>query len=154
MDVAAIVNALVPVITQIVQGVMKSNGIGLFSAVGMAKGLADFLREAPTKFAGNEIVSSIVNAIMHSGEGSAATTTGEERVNLNDLDLGSVLSSVSGITGLLQGAGAQGEQTKGFIYELAESVAKASGSGLFGTGEKINPAEADFLSKLKSTLGV
>jgi hypothetical protein len=44
---------------------------------------------------------------------------------------------------------------KAFIYACGETVAKAAGEGLFGTGAtKISPTEAAALAKLKAELGI
>lgn len=43
---------------------------------------------------------------------------------------------------------------KQFIYDCGEAVAKAAGSGLFGTGAKVSEAEAQTLAKLKVALGL
>jgi hypothetical protein len=44
---------------------------------------------------------------------------------------------------------------KEFIYACAEAVAKAAGSGLFGSGDpKISDSEANVLAKLKAALAV
>lgn len=154
MDIEATVHALIPIIQQIIQGVMKSNGVGLFSAVSMAKGLADFLKEAPTRFVGNDIVSGIIKSVLHEGTEGDTSHAPDEPYSLADLDLSAVLGKVGKVNDLLASTGEVGTQTKTFIYELGEAVAKASGSGLFGSGEKINAQEADFLSKLKTVLAL
>ncbi|MBX3063748.1 MAG: hypothetical protein U0528_01260 [Anaerolineae bacterium] len=154
MDVDSTVHALIPIIQQIIQGVMKSNGVGLFSAISMAKGLADFLKDAPTRFVGNDIVSGIIKNVLHGGAEGEPSHAPDEPYSLANLDLDVVMVEVGKVNDLLASTGEVGRQTKTFIYELGEAVAKASGSGLFGRGEKINAQEADFLSKLKTVLGL
>ena len=46
------------------------------------------------------------------------------------------------------------EEYKQFIYDCSEAVAKAAGSGLFGTGAKVSAKEAEALAKLKLALGI
>lgn len=41
-----------------------------------------------------------------------------------------------------------------FLYELAECRIAAAGPGLFGTGQKVTPREAAFLSALRGELGL
>lgn len=43
---------------------------------------------------------------------------------------------------------------KQFIYDCADAVANAAGSGLFGSGAKISEKEAVALDKLKTALGI
>jgi hypothetical protein len=44
---------------------------------------------------------------------------------------------------------------KQFIYDCAEAVANAAGSGLFGSGNpKVSPAEASALAKIKAGLSI
>jgi uncharacterized protein (DUF1697 family) len=46
------------------------------------------------------------------------------------------------------------QQYKEFIYACADRVAKAAGSGLFGSGVKVSDKEAAALASLKGVLGV
>lgn len=50
--------------------------------------------------------------------------------------------------------GPQARDYKIFLYELAEKVASASGSGRFGAGPKVSANEADFLDALYTQLGL
>jgi len=43
---------------------------------------------------------------------------------------------------------------KQFIYDCGEAVAKAAGSGLFGTGAKVSESEAQTLDRLKAALAL
>jgi hypothetical protein len=43
---------------------------------------------------------------------------------------------------------------KQFIYDCGNAVAKAAGSGLFGSGAKVSQAEAETLARLKLALGL
>jgi hypothetical protein len=45
-------------------------------------------------------------------------------------------------------------QYKQFIYDCAEAVAEAAGSGLFGSGSKVSAEEAAALERLKVALGI
>jgi len=47
-----------------------------------------------------------------------------------------------------------GIQVRQFILGLVESVAGASGGGLFGRGAKLSDDEADYLDILRSKLGL
>jgi hypothetical protein len=47
------------------------------------------------------------------------------------------------------------QEYKAFIYACGEAVAKAAGSGLFGSGDvKVSDTEAATLTKLKAALGI
>lgn len=61
---------------------------------------------------------------------------------------------MGGLDDLLKDAGEEGSQVKNFVFDLAERVTSASGSGLFGTGQKVSEGEAEFLNNLKGKLGL
>lgn len=46
------------------------------------------------------------------------------------------------------------QQYKQFIYDCADAVAKAAGSGLFGSGTKVSEKESMALSRLQTALGI
>ncbi len=62
------------------------------------------------------------------------------------------MKNVDGIVPVLEKEGERGSQTKRFLYDLAETMVSASGSGLIGTGERMNEDKSRFLADLKSHL--
>ena len=147
MDVQAVINQLLPVIKDVIGGALKTSGAGVFGKMREVGSIAGFLRSAPEVFAGSELIKGLV-----SGLGDLDFSN----LDLSDLDTGSVVNKVGGLDDLLSAAGATDEidTVKRFIFGLAENVAAASGTGMFGSGEKVSGEETAFLENLKSTLGL
>ncbi|MGQ9888170.1 MAG: hypothetical protein ACUVSX_06710 [Aggregatilineales bacterium] len=73
--------------------------------------------------------------------------------DIGAIDWDDVLARLDRIDTLLAGT-PDAPGYKQFIYELAETVASASGAGLFGSGPKISEREAAFLAELRARLGL
>lgn len=73
--------------------------------------------------------------------------------DIGAIDYDDVLARVDRIDTLLAGT-PDAPGYKQFIYELAETVASASGAGLFGRGPKVSEREAAFLAELRARLGI
>ena len=71
--------------------------------------------------------------------------------DIGQIDYDDVLARAGRIDLLLAGT-PDAPGYKQFIYELAEAVAAASGSGLFGRGPKVSEREAAFLAELRASL--
>lgn len=146
-DISQVVGQLLPVIQQVVAGALTTGGSGFFGKLKEAGAISGFLTEAAEQFQGNSIIQGILGSISKGDDLLGG-------IDLANLDLGSVLSQVGDVNGLLGSLGEEGGQVKQFIVGLAERVVGASGSGLFGSGEKINAQEQDFLNNLRQTLGL
>lgn len=146
-DIAQVVSQLLPVVQQVVAGALMTGGSGFFGKLKEAGAISGFLTEAAEQFQGNSIIQGVISSISKGGD-----LLGD--IDLNNLDLGAVMTQVGDIGGLLNSLGDEGGQIKQFIFGLAERIVGASGSGLFGSGEKVNPQEQDFLNNLRQTLGL
>ncbi len=70
-----------------------------------------------------------------------------------DKAIGAISTAVTSLDG--KATPAELQEYKSFIYACGEAVAKAAGSGLFGSGaQKISDQEAAALTKIKTALGV
>ncbi len=70
-----------------------------------------------------------------------------------DKSIESINSAVSALNG--KATPAEIQEYKTFIYACADAVAKAAGSGLFGSGaQKVSDQEAAALTKIKTALGI
>ncbi|MCA9905549.1 MAG: hypothetical protein KC547_16955 [Anaerolineae bacterium] len=149
MDVQKIVQSLLPIIINVIGGVMKSGGSGFWGKLREGGALATALSGAADQFKGNNLMEGLLGAL-----------TGDEGKNLlsnldlEKLDLGNVMNMVGGLDNVLGDAGDEAEPVKGFIFDVAEKMAGAAGSGVFGTGQKINAGEQSFLDDLKKQLGL
>lgn len=132
-----------PIIEGIVAGALKVSGSGFFGKLKEGGAVLGYLAEASDKFDDNALVQHILANFTGGDLRSIDLGKVEPQNALADASqLGSILSSVAG-----------GEQVKQFVLELIEQVFVASGSGLFGGGEKVSPAEQQFYEELNSQLG-
>lgn len=149
MDVSAIVTSVIPVVQQVLAGLLHSSGSGLFGKMREGAAIANFLGDTAANFGDNPIINGLVDAFM---KGDAAKQLSEITGEAASVD--NVMGAVGNLDGLLGEAGEQGAQVKQFIFGLAEKVAGASGDGLFGSGDKIGENEQAFLNTLKGKLGL
>lgn len=70
--------------------------------------------------------------------------------------LDSAISDINNSIAIVESKATAEEVTeyKQFIYDCADKVANAAGSGLFGSGTKVSEKEAVALDKLKTALGI
>lgn len=146
-DVSQLIPQLLPLVQQVLGGALNAGGSGLVGKLREMGAVSGFMTEAAEQFQSNSIIQGVL----------AGLTEGKnplDGLDLDNLDLGNVISQVGNVNGLLEGFGEEGNQVKQFIVGLAEKVVGASGSGLFGTGEKVNEQEQGFLANLRTTLGL
>ena len=89
----------------------------------------NYIGHSQKTYKDNPIVEGVIECINH-GKGGP-----RENVDLKNLDPGDVMKNVDGIVPVLEKEGERGSQTKRFLYDLAETMVSASGSGLIGTGK-------------------
>lgn len=146
MDISAIVSSLLPIIQQVIAGATKAGGSGVVGKLREAGAAAGYLNEAGEQFKGNPVIEGLLG-MLTKGDGLGD-------IDLSSLNLDDVLNQVGNIDGLLQGTGVEAGPIKQFILGLVEKIVGAAGTGLFGSGEKVSPEEAAFVSNLKGKLGV
>lgn len=145
-----IVSQLLPIIQQIVGSVLKLGGSGVFGRMKEAGSLMDYFGRATTQFTGNDIIEELLRKMMSTEEDADMP-----RTDLNELDPQLALDEAGHIETLLASFGpGVTQQIKEFIFGAADAVAGAAGTGLFGSGDKVTPEEQQFLSQLKSKLGL
>ncbi len=149
MDVSAIVSSVIPVVQQVLAGLLQSSGSGLFGKIREGAAIANYFADTAASFGGNDIINGLVDAFTKGEAGQQLSEVAGEAKDINN-----VMEAVGGLDGLLGEAGEQGVQVKQFIMGLAEKVAGAAGEGLFGGGEKIGAGEQQFLDMLKGKLGL
>jgi hypothetical protein len=141
--------SILDIIRTVVAGVMGAEGkTGIVKAFREAGAAASFLVDASKMFKGNAIVEQLIEALR-----DTTRSDNDQEGRITDITKEGVLSKLGGLDALL-GDSADGKGVKEFILGLAEKVAGASGSGLFGTGEKITTAEKSLLDDLKGKLGL
>jgi hypothetical protein len=109
------------------------------------------LSEATTTYANNELIKTL----FHKADGS-------EPVKIDPAELGTdannaVEKATTYINEAIKILSAKSPTEladyKALCYGVADRVANAAGSGLFGSGAKVSDKEAAALAKLKATLG-
>jgi hypothetical protein len=135
---------IITAIRGIIDGVMNTGGSGVVGRAREMTAFTQYLSGAPALFGDNPLIEQLLGGLSD----PSFLTNASSLKDPNDLfdamgNLGAGLPQDEAGTGLRQ-----------FIYGLAESVAGASGSGLFGTGKKFDDHEANFLDFLKEKLGL
>jgi hypothetical protein len=149
MDLDAVIKQIMPFIQEIMGGTLKTSGSGMIGRMKEIGALGMFLKDAPQKFAGNDLIGGLVQGMLDSD------TEGDSYVDVNTLEPSAVLDKLGGLNDILNGLeGDMGAQVKEFIFGLASSIAGASGTGLFGSGQKVSAEEESFLNGLKDKLGL
>jgi hypothetical protein len=133
-------------------GAMKSSGAGLIGKIRETRSISEFMGSAAENYAGNPLVEGIIGALT--GGSDEFKDLLDDAPDLGNLDLDSVLATVTEADGLLAGFGEVGTQFKLFLMDLVGKVVTASGSGLFGTGQKVSEQEAQYVSALRERLGL
>ncbi|MBV9385224.1 MAG: hypothetical protein JOZ78_02225 [Chroococcidiopsidaceae cyanobacterium CP_BM_ER_R8_30] len=131
--------------------------LGIVSAVTEAAALSTQLVGAAKKYPNNTIIQSVFSEAAFK---SGAAKLQKPEINSEEVQSGAIvdraIASINAALTMLQGKAASEEiqEYKAFIYTIAEAVANAAGSGLFGSGAKVSDKEAAALAKLKAALAV
>lgn len=131
--------------------------LGLVSSIPEIAALSSVLADAALKYPNNSIVQAAFSeqAIKDGKFQLERLKVQPEEVKSGAIVDRAIDSISEAITALSSKASDQEIiQYKEFIYSAAEAVAKAAGSGLFGSGEKVSATEAAALSKIKSALAI
>lgn len=149
MDMNAVVQQIMPYIQEIMGSTLKTSGAGMFGRLKEVGALGMFLKDAPQNFAGNDVVGGLVQGLLDNDNDDATY------VDVTTLDPRAVLDKLGGLDDILRHLDiGSAQQVKEFIFGIANAIAGASGTGLFGSGPKISADEESFLSDLRARLGV
>ncbi len=128
----------------ILDGVLNSGESGIIGRAREMTAFTQYLTKAGDLFAGNALVQQLLPNLLRGDFLQSPAPFN----NPNDL------FEAMGNLGQALPMDEAGNQVRQFIYGLAEAVAGASGSGLFGMGKKIDDHESYFLDFLKEKLGL
>jgi hypothetical protein len=144
---------LVEIFAAVIAGIMFSEKLGPFKAVRETLALAGFLTTAEKKYGDNTTVQQIIKHMKD--ESADAKNHPPQNIKLGEgsVDTHGILTRIAEVNTILADS-PDAAGVKQFLYELAEAVANASGSGFLGLGQKISPQETEFLQGLKQTLGI
>lgn len=140
----------------IVAGAINTADFTFFSFVKEVFVLSEYLEGAKSKYKNNELLQSLLSVVLdedYQKQGEKATKveveTFEEFLDAACQQLKETVA-IAYQTATTQ----EVEEYKEFLYEIANKVANASGSGWFGTGEKVSEKEVVVLHKFKVALGL
>jgi hypothetical protein len=132
--------------------------MGIVSSAIEAVALTKEIVGAAKKYPSNSIIQAVfAESVLTSGD----IKRQKPDVTAEDVKSGVVVTKAIAAVDLAvaaigsNGTPAEITEFKQFIYACAEAVANAAGSGLFGSGsEKVSPAEAVALAKIKAALSI
>lgn len=131
--------------------------VGILSTVPEAAALGKEVAGAATKYASNSVIQAVFS---EEALKSGTVKLDKPEIKAEDVEAGvlvdQAIAAINAAVGLLDGKAtvAEIQEYKEFILTCAEAVAKAAGSGLFGSGAKVSDKEAAALAKIKAVLGV
>ncbi len=131
--------------------------LGLVSSIPEIAALSSVLADAAFKYPNNSIIQA---AFSEQAIKDGKFQLERLKVQPEEVKSGAIvdraIDSISEAVTALSGKASDQEivQYKEFIYSAAEAVAKAAGSGLFGSGEKVSATENAALSKIKLALAI
>lgn len=149
MESTSIVSQLIPIVQQVMVGVVKSGDSGPLGKMREAGAAVGYIRTAGERFADNAIIDQVIQAIVKDGAREFARS-----FNSNDIDVAQVLSRVGELNALLSNLGSSGREIKEFMIELVQKVAEAAGGGFLGSGQKMSAGEFKFIDELKRQLEI
>ncbi|MGD1942996.1 MAG: hypothetical protein ACFB0G_16990 [Leptolyngbyaceae cyanobacterium] len=129
--------------------------MGIVSTAIEAAAITNQITGAAEKYPGNSVIQA-----AFSTESLRKIDIQKPKVQPEDIKSGAfvtqAVTQVSTVAEMLKGRATETEivEYKQFVYDCGDAVARAAGSGLFGTGAKVSEAEAATLTKLKSALGL
>lgn len=140
----------------IVAGAINTADFTFFSFVKEVFVLSEYLEGAKSKYKNNELLQSLLSVVLdedYQKQGEKATKVEVE--TFEDFLDAACQQLKEAVAIAYQTATTQEvEEYKEFLYEIANKVANASGSGWFGTGEKVSEKEVVVLNKFKVALGL
>jgi hypothetical protein len=131
---------------------------GIISTAIEATALAKEIAGAAKKYPSNTIIQSLFSeeALKQAKESPVTKMELTPEQLQSDRAIDTAIAKVNEALAILNEKATPEEiqQYKEFIYSSADTVAKAAGSGLFGSGVKVSEAEAAALAKLKAALDI
>lgn len=145
-------NRLLDVVKMIIVGVMGADAKGgPFKTMREMKAGSDYMTKAHKLYDGNALIQQV--AADMTADNDLLSDEGQQ-VDLNTVGYEDIFNAVSQIDMLIGAGNPEGHEFKEFLYDLAYTIADASGTGVMGRGEKISDYEAGFLNILRERLGL
>lgn len=142
-----LIDELVSLAQQVAAQAMLASGATIIGKWRETQALKTFLETAKNRYASSDLVAHIADRL----KGMTGFNFGG--YDHQTPDVNSVMARVAELDTLCAGF-PDAFEVKRFFYDLAEQIARASGEGLLGLGERINSREAIYLQTLRQTLGL
>lgn len=131
---------------------------GIVSTAIEAGALVKEISGAATKYPNNSVIQALFSpeGLKKLKDGGPAKMELKPEEMQPDKVLDVAIAKVNTALDIMKGKATAEEiqEYKTFVYDCANQVANAAGSGLFGTGAKVSESEAAALSKMKAALGI
>jgi hypothetical protein len=132
--------------------------MGVVSTAIEASAMSKEMMGAAAKYPNNSIIQAAFSVEAMRG-GSLKVDKPDVKAEdvANGAFVDKAIASVTSVITSLEGkaTAAEIQEYKAFVYGVAEAVAEAAGSGLFGRGDvKVSDKEAAALTKIKAAMGV
>jgi hypothetical protein len=132
--------------------------MGVVSTAIEATAMSKEMMGAAAKYPGNSVIQAAFSPeAMRSGSLKVDKPDVKAEDIANGAFVDKAIASVNSAVAIMEGkaTAAEIQEYKSFIYGVAEAVAEAAGSGLFGRGDvKVSDKEAAALTKIKAAMGV
>jgi hypothetical protein len=132
--------------------------MGVISTAIEAIALSKQLTTVAQKYPSNSIIQSVFSEeVLKNTPGILKKPDIKPEDVKSEILIDKAITAAKAAIGTVEGKATSEEisQYKEFLYDCAEAVAKAAGSGLFGTGStKVSDTEAVALARLKAALTV
>lgn len=138
------IDDVVTAIRGVLDGILNTSDSGLMGRAREMTAFTQYIGKAGTMFAGNDIIEQLLPNLL-SGDFFQSPAPFK-----NPSDIFGAMENLGQALPMNEA----GVQVRQFIVGLVESVAGASGGGLFGRGAKLSDDEAGYLDILKSKLGL
>lgn len=132
---ATAIQTLAPFARQIMDEATLAAGSSLLGRTRESMAIHQFLEQAYRRYPHSDLVAHLATALLN-----RATP---ETLLAEDFSLDDVLAPFT-----------DGPDLRQFLYDLADCQIKAAGTGLLSTGRRVTPREADYLTILKTRLGL
>jgi len=131
--------------------------LGLVSSIPEMVALSSILADAALKYPDNHIIQlAFSQQAIKEGkfqvEGLKIQPEDVKSGAIVDRAIAAINEAIERLTG--KATDHEIAQYKEFVYSAADAVAKAAGSGIFGSGEKVSVSEAAALAKIKASLAI
>lgn len=140
----------------LVAGAINTADFTFFSFLKEVFVLTNYLDKAKSEYKDNELITSLLETVTK--EDYKQQTENAKKVEVETFEefIEAACQALREVVAIAdkKATPQEAEGYRKFLYEVADKVANASGSGWFGTGVKVSKTESFVLDKFKTALGL